>query len=454
MSVTTLEQVGRVSLGYKSLQNEFFYLERTTVDRFEIEPEFLKPVFMLRDINPAAFVQAERPRLWLFYCQKDEGDLRGTGAYRYIQAMAGRSATRRKQAGTRRTIRETLEAQGGAQWYAPKAAVHRHRLWLRKAFNSTYAPFAFRTPVLVDQRCNSIEPQRGVPYWSLAAWVTSTLFAYVVEINGSASLGAGALDAPTKRLRTYPVWDLRQASREEHAQLRQLVTEVWNQEAPVDWCKGRPGRRQRRLDEWFMKWAGKAVAIDRIYADLRAVCEARIGVAKEKPRIERKRRSDSVNQVASSVAARVRGVLERKRFPEDFMEVLEPDELRLVVPRGELRQVDLYPLMDMAEVRLVGASGQPIYEDSVPWPVGEAIVRACLLGRREFAVSTNRSEAERALRRFHEWFRQVEEGIESAIDESALGTGYEEQLARETYRLLGLHEMAGKRELAHSITVS
>ena len=113
--------------------------------------------------------------------------------------------------------------------------------------------------------------------------------------------------------------------------------------------------------------------MDRIYEDLGAVCRARIVMAREKPRSERKRRRDSVTRVAGSVAGRVRGLLERKRFPEDFMTLQGDDVVELVIARGQLRQIDLYPLMDRAELRLVGTGSEPIYEDNVPWPVAEVV---------------------------------------------------------------------------------
>ena len=44
-------------------------------------------------------------------------DLRGTGALRYIEALADLSAAQKKQSGKSQTIREALEAQGGDIWY-------------------------------------------------------------------------------------------------------------------------------------------------------------------------------------------------------------------------------------------------------------------------------------------------------------------------------------------------
>jgi hypothetical protein len=37
---------------------------------------------------------------------------------------------------------------------------------------------------------------------------TTSIFAYSLEINGAASMGAGALEAPTTKLRDYPVLDV------------------------------------------------------------------------------------------------------------------------------------------------------------------------------------------------------------------------------------------------------
>jgi hypothetical protein len=138
-----LSDVAHATLGYKSLQNDFFYVGKETIDTYGIEKQYLKPIFMLKDFDASGYLQTPEPRLWLFHCQDEEHDLRGTGAYRYIQTMADRAAAQRKQTGVAQTIRQALELQGGELWYAPKALPHRHRLWLRKAFNGIYPTFPF-----------------------------------------------------------------------------------------------------------------------------------------------------------------------------------------------------------------------------------------------------------------------------------------------------------------------
>ncbi len=196
------------------------------------------------------------------------------------------------------------------------------------------------------------------------------------------------------------------------------------------------------------------MSVHAIYRDLAEVCRLRVSVARDKTKVTKKSQSESLSRVAMSVAKSVRGLLELKRFPEDFMESQDSDALSLMIPGGHLRQIDIYRLMDMAELRLVGDDGNVIYEDSIPWSVGEVIVRACLLGRREFTVSSNERVAERALREFHDWFREIDARLKTAIVESSLGTGYEDKLTQEVYRLLGLHPEVGESVLSRLINMS
>jgi hypothetical protein len=122
----------------------------------------------------------------------------------------------------------------------------------------------------------------------------------------------------------------------------------------------------------------------------RATCQSRIAVADDKKRKTKKQHSDSIGNVADSI---------------------------------------------------------------VQAPVAEAIVRALLWGRSQFSVSTDRKAMDQAVSKFLAWVSQIEKEIETAITESALGTGYEDVLKQEVYNRLGIHRLSGAKILPAQITL-
>ena len=451
-----LSELAHAALGYKSLQNDFFYVGKDTIETYGIEKEYLKPIFMLRDLDAAKYMQAPTPRLWLFHCQEEEHDLRGTGAYRYIQTMSERAATQRKQSGVVQTIREALELQGGQLWYAPKATAHHHHLWLRKAFDGVFAPFIFKKNALVDQRCNSLSPVEGVHQDSVAAVITSTLFAYSLEINGSASMGAGALEAGTTRLRSFPVFDVRELDKDEHKTLKHLAQEVWDNEAPLNWtATPKPGKHLRALDQWLLARAGNPISLATLYKDLGSVCAERILVASDKTKTTKKHKNESISSVAKSIAETIARLLESRRFPEDFGALgVGHDVVSITAPRESIRKIELHPFMHTAELTLRGDGSEPLFQASLDMNVAEAIVRALLAGRSSFVITNDAKVAGAAVGEYLKWFGSIERKLEEGITNSALGTGYEEQLTAEVFKLLGINPLLTVKTLPQSIVLA
>jgi hypothetical protein len=445
--IVRLGELAQVSLGYKSLQNDFFYLNRATISTYGIENRYLTPIVLFRDLDAASYQQKPKAATWLFHCADKEGDIRGTGALRYIHAMAARPAAKKKQSGKTTTIQEALEAQGGGLWYAPKATPHPARLWLRKACNSIYAPFVFVTASVVDQRCNYIEPKAGIPWELLAAVLTSTLFAFSLEINGSASMGAGALEAPTTKLRQYPVLDPRTLTAAEKQHVVKLVREVWKTETPIDWLANpKPGRKLEELDTWLLKRTCSGVTTATLYNDLSEACAGRIAVAQDKVRTTKKKQVDNLTNVAQGIADQVRPLLNARRFPENFL--TDPGTaVPITVDRQAVRRIKLQSLLDQTTLTLSGDRGKPLLQETYNAAIAEALVRAILLGRESFPVPADRMAAATAVSEFLTWFDEIRLRLKAGIDESAFGTGYEGRLTTEVYQRLGIDPRAGERVL-------
>lgn len=449
-----LSTLADVRLGFKSLQNPFYYINQATIDTYGIEERFLTPILMLKTMDTHAWLQSPTPEQWLFDCRETQEDLRGTGALKYIEVMADRSAARKKQSGERQTIKEALEAQGGGIWYAPKARPNQHHVWVRKAINAAFGPFLFETSALMDQRCNSLSPADDISWKELAAILTSTLFAYSVEINGSASMGAGALEAPTSKLRGYPVPDIRALSRKDRTTLVSLADSVWKSESPLEWSvEGTsPGNALQELDDWLLKKCQCDVSVNTLYADLHTVCLSRILVAKDRVKKTKKRKVDSIVSVAESIAKTVEPRIQARNFPEDFANGANLD-IDFTFERRSISRITISQFLDRHEIAVIAKTGQTIYEANFVQPVAEAIVRSLLWGRSIFSVSSDREAMDAAVSRFIAWSTDIEREIIRLIMESALGTGYEDALKAEVFARLRIHPMAGAKQLPTEITL-
>lgn len=69
-------------------------------------------------------------------------------------------------------------------------------------------------------------------------------------------------------------------------------------------------------------------------------------------------------------------------------------------------------------------------------------------------MPADRKEAAAAVVEFLGWFDKIQTSMDQAIEESALGTGYEEALRKHVYQLLGIHPLAGERVLPPDINIS
>ncbi|MDT6939348.1 hypothetical protein RI570_04215 [Brucella pseudogrignonensis] len=448
-----LSELATVGLGFKSLQNTFFYVNHATIDTYGIEDRFLAPILMLKSLDSGAFLQDPVNNQWVFLCREKQEDIRNTGALKYIQAMGDRPAIKKKQAGKSQTIMEALQNQGGKLWYAPKARPHLYHVALRKAVNGNFSPYLFEKPALLDQRLNGLQPN-GINWKELAAVLTSTLFSYSLEVNGSTNMGAGALEAPTSQLRRYPVFDVRALDPQLRAHLVSLAEAVWTGEKPVDWLnrKSHPGTALQQLDNFLLSCAGGAVSTKKLYDDLREVCAARSTVAKDKDKKVKKKKDDSIGTVAKSIAKAVSTKISLKNFPEDFSDVQDM-ELFLSFEKKSLKTISLTQFMDQIDVKVVMKNGAVIYEKNHSRSVAEAITRAILWGRSSFSISPQPRTMEQAISKFIDWASGIDTEIEKLVTDSAVGTGYEEALKKEVYKQLGVHQLAAAKFLPSEISL-
>jgi hypothetical protein len=354
--------------------------------------------------------------------------------------MEKRPAVEKKQTKKHQTIGEALQAQTskGGTWYMPKAKLHLMNIWLRKAFGSVYSPFIFDTPAAVDQRCNYVLPRKGVDWEVLAAFLTSSLFALSAESFGSASLGAGALELATTMIHGLRVVDVRDL-KDSHAKndLILLAQEVWKTK-PFDWsAEGSPPNEVQELDNWFLTQMGTTVTLDRLYSDLAATLRSRLTVAEDKEVQTKQGQQIDIDIVAGGIAETVRPLLESKRFPESFVDN-GVETMPLDVSHASKLEIECRPMMDQALVSVTNGPTDVLFEAQFPRSVAQVIVKALLMGRRNFSFPTEVASAERALKELSKWLPKVLQKITTGCGMSAVGTSYEEEVYDDVLEMLHL----------------
>ncbi|HEX8817285.1 MAG TPA: hypothetical protein VF753_17455 [Terriglobales bacterium] len=432
-------EIASVGLGFKSLQNQFFYLTKATIKQFEIKKKYLRPIFKIGDLTNNKFLQDPKPTQWLFFCKEGEKDLAGTGALTYIHAMENVPATERKQTGEHQTISQALKAQSGGLWYGPKAIPHTAHVWLRKAFNTNFSPFILHNAVALDQRCNFVTPKSGLDWKLVAAIVTSSLFALAVESYGSATMGAGALELATKKLPELRVPDIRNLVETERKRLIALVEAVWKEAAPIEWSTGQEPRKElKELDTFLLALIGTEVSLAQIYADINALVASRILIARDKEQTTKAHQRVDVAAVAKSIASSVQTLLDSKRFPDDFY---DPVSAGIVFDFTNAKSLDIEctPILHQAVIEVRNpASSEVMLHAQYPRAVAQVIVRALLLGRRRFVAPENQESAEEALATFDKWLPTIVEKVEESARMTAMGTKYEQQVLSACFRALNL----------------
>lgn len=424
-----LKELARVGLGFKSLQNNFYYLSKGTIETYKIESEFLESIFTMKDVSSKKYLQEDKGSSILFYCKSKRADLRGTGAYKYIQDMAKRPAAIKKQSGSIKTIEEVLSLQGSGDWYAPKAQSHKAHIWLRKAFSDVYSPFIFKRPVAFDQRSNFIIPHKKIEWEVLAAILTSSLSALSFESHGAASMGAGALEMATKKLPNIRIVDIRSFSSDEKKKLISLAKDVWEKEKPLNWTKiDKPGKHMQRLDKYILEKMDGRITSDQLYKELRETCSSRFLIAKDKVKTKKKNVARDLNAVADVIVDSVKPILNSKRFPEDFL-VGNEKPLNLSFPLHRYLEISFQPLLAEASLSIKDSeTGRTVLQDTYATVVADIIVRAIMIGRREFIATLDEDLANSALDEFVKWFKMIIELIEKGCASSSIGTKYEEAL--------------------------
>jgi len=176
-----LKALARIRRGYTAGANEFFYLDRATAAKWDIEAEFLRPILKSpRDcaglnVDPAALP------LLAFVVHRGKRALAGTNALRYVEWGESRGFHTRPTCAVR------------DRWYDIGERPPAQLAWIKGVWNRHFCPLLPSEHIALDQQVYGVELLEPALRKVIAALLNSTWTALCTELGGRVNFGEGIL---------------------------------------------------------------------------------------------------------------------------------------------------------------------------------------------------------------------------------------------------------------------
>lgn len=190
-----LSEWAAVQRGYTTGANSFFYLDKKIIDKWQIEPQFYRPLLKsLRQVHGRRVTTADCDQYVLYI--SPTADLGGTAAAEYVAY------------GEQQGLHQRRTCAGRQPWYSlpeqrPSGLALAKGIWQR------HFAVLMADDMLIDQQLYQVRTAEGVPLYAAAALLNSAWFALQLELNGRVNFGEGVLWLAAYELAAIRLPDLR-----------------------------------------------------------------------------------------------------------------------------------------------------------------------------------------------------------------------------------------------------
>jgi type I restriction enzyme M protein len=195
-----LKQVADIKFGLKTGINEFFYPTEDKIKHWQIEPEFLFPIFKSPKESEGIAIDPKKLEIRAFICRKTKAELRKkrkTGALKYI----GWGEKQKTSEGISWPDVPSVQSRNPSWWALPDLS--EAQIFWSKAHDIKHLHRYSKIPLLCDCRIYFLTPKSNIKSELLAASLNSSLSALFLELIGRVSLGDGALDVMVEDAEEY-----------------------------------------------------------------------------------------------------------------------------------------------------------------------------------------------------------------------------------------------------------
>lgn len=183
---TKLKSLSKVAFGIKTGANDFFYFNKSQIEEWEIEKEFLVPIFKSPRECSTIQVNPKLLSLYLFVCPKEKKELKETNALKYIKW--GEKSRLDSEGNEIGKFNERPSTRGRHNWYD---------VGVRKFSDGVFPcgigdsfKFYRNKKVLIDKRLYEIYTDNE----NVLASLNSSLTPLFLEVGSRTGLGDGLMD--------------------------------------------------------------------------------------------------------------------------------------------------------------------------------------------------------------------------------------------------------------------
>ncbi len=241
-----LSDVAELRRGFTSGANEFFYLDKAAVEKWEIEDEFLRPLIKSPRECRRVIVDSGDVEQHVFVCHKTKRELHGSNALAYINwgeqvpVLVKQGAKKGREV----TGFHSLETVKNRHcWYDLGNRDYPNLVWT-KSVDASHRQALILFEAFVDQRLYEISSP--TPYL-LAAVLNSFVTMLFKELEGRVNMGDGVLDTAVYEAQRILIVNPAYLAGEEGA-LRHLLEELAKRPIAPVWEEAATGDR-KGLDE-------------------------------------------------------------------------------------------------------------------------------------------------------------------------------------------------------------
>lgn len=332
-----LKELANVRFGIKTGINEFFYLKpvNETKSIFKnprnwegfIEPEYLKKVIKSPKESDSIIIDPTRLKNYLFVCNKTKEELLNaghTGALSYIE-WGEKQRTKENVLWP-----DVVSVSGRKLWYGINYA-NPGPVLMPMINNERFIIYHNSEAVFVDHNLFEYQLETDEHINSRLAFLNSTLFSLIREVNSRVNLGEGAT-------KTEGVdWDQLMLITKEPLKLKSINTDIFTRKIlPINEEVRRKDRQHHDIEVLKQLGIDPDVYLKKIYDGIVGLVEERLFL----PQLRKKQKSLKVKisyeDVKKSVIEECIGI-KMKQFPEDFYLPGSGD------PPYELLEFETYP---------------------------------------------------------------------------------------------------------------